>query len=356
MKKYPMVFIIMSMMLSLCCGTAQSSDIKDKSAAQTSMAAASPSSSSDAATAEITPFSKHGKLRVEGADLVDKNGKKYQLYGMSTHGIAWFPQYVNKKAFQTLRDDWNTNCIRISMYTYENGGYCTDGNQKNLNHLVTTGVNAATELGMYVIIDWHILREESPNVYKDEAVEFFNMMSSRFCHNDNVIYEICNEPNGSSDWSDIRRYAETVIPVIRKNDSDAVIIVGTPTWSQGIDKACDDPLEYDNIMYALHFYADTHRQWLRDRAETCYKKGLPIFISEFNITDSSGNSNVNTEEGDLWMKLISKYNFSYLCWSLSNTNQPHSVISGYKLSGWNESDLTVTGKWLYKYFIAEDNQ
>lgn len=175
---------------------------------------------------------------------------------------------------------------------------------------------------------------------------------------DNIIYEICNEPNSTAEWSDIKAYADEVIPVIRNNDSDAVIIVGTPTWSQEIDKALADPLDYDNIMYALHFYADTHTQWLRDRAESCIESGLPVFISEFNICDASGRGNVNIEEGDKWYELIDKYDLSYMCWSLANSPDSCSVLSmqNSKLSGWTEDDLSETGKWVYSRFVSEKNR
>lgn len=246
-------------------------------------------------SSENTPFEKHGKLSVNGAELVDKNGEKYRLYGMSTHGLAWFPQYVNREAFATLLNDWNTNCVRLSMYTYENGGYCTDGDKEQLKELIKSGVSYADELGMYVIIDWHVLNDKDPNIYIEEAKSFFEEMTELYKDHDNIIYEICNEPNNTAEWSDIKSYADEVIPIIKSNDNDAVIIVGTPTWSQEIDKALETPLDYDNVMYALHFYADTHTQWLRDRAEKCIEGGLPVFISEFNICDASGRGNVNIE-------------------------------------------------------------
>ena len=124
-----------------------------------------------------TPFERHGGLSVKGTDLVDANGAKFQLRGMSTHGLAWFPQFVNYNTFKYLRDDWNTNCIRLAMYTYENGGYCTDGNKEQLKALVSSGVDYATQLGMYVIIDWHVLNDRDPNTYKSEAIKFFDDMS-----------------------------------------------------------------------------------------------------------------------------------------------------------------------------------
>lgn len=355
--------------------TAETSEISEESAEISSQTNSETKTTSEASSESVTetaaenvsetesenlttPFEKHGKLSVNGANLVDQNGENYQLYGMSTHGLAWFPQYVNEEAFKTLRDDWNTNCVRLAMYTYEYGGYCSDGNKDDLKTLVKNGVDYATNLGMYVIIDWHVLNDQDPNVYKDEAIDFFDEMSKLYKDNDNVIYEICNEPNTTAKWSDIKSYANEVIPVIRANDSDAVIIVGTPTWSQDIDKALADPLEFDNIMYALHFYANDHTDWLRERASSCINAGLPVFISEFNITDASGNANINTNQGDLWMELIDKYNLSYMCWNLSASGQACSVISesDSDLSGWKKSDLSETGKWVYDNFISEENQ
>ncbi|MBQ2053985.1 MAG: glycoside hydrolase family 5 protein, partial [Eubacterium sp.] len=203
-----------------------------------------------------TPLENHGKLSIDGTDVVDKNGKKYQLKGVSTHGLAWFPEYVNKDAFQTLRDDWGANLIRLAMYTGESGGYCQDGDKSKLKSLVDDGVEYATELGMYVIIDWHILSDNNPSINQDEAIAFFDEMSAKYVDYDNVLYEICNEPNGSTSWSDIKEYAEAVIPVIRANDKDAIIIVGTPTWSQDVEIAADDPITgQENIAYTTHFYA-----------------------------------------------------------------------------------------------------
>lgn len=302
-----------------------------------------------------SPVAKHGALKVKGANLVDKNGKKFQLYGMSTHGVAWFPQYINDKAFKTLRDDWNTNCIRLAMYTSEYNGYCTGGNQKELKKRIQNGVDYATRLGMYVIIDWHVLNDQDPGVYEAQAIAFFKEMSRKYKNYDNVIYEICNEPNSWATWDSIKRYADQVIPVIRANDKDAVIIVGTPTWSQDIDQALASPLKYKNVMYALHFYAATHTEWLRNRVETCVKQGLPVFISEFGMCDASGSGSNNFTQASAWMKLIKKYNLSYCCWNLSNKAETSSVISGgcQKTYGWKTKDLSEAGKWIRKQFRSE---
>lgn len=309
------------------------------------------------APASVGLVKDHGKLSVKGTQLVDKNGNNFQLKGMSTHGIAWFPDFINESSFKTLRDDWNTNAVRLAMYTHEYNGYCSGGDKAYLKGLVEKGVNIATDLGMYVIIDWHILQEQSPQTYKSEAKAFFEEMSSKYKNYDNVIYEICNEPNGGAGWdNDIKPYAEEIIPIIRKNSPDAVIIVGTPTWSQDIDKALANPLDYDNVMYALHFYAATHTDWLRQRVQDCYNKGLPIFVSEFGCCDASGNGGNDFGQTKQWLELLDSCGISYMNWNLANKNESSSAFkeSASANGNWKESDMNEGAIWIRKWFRGEN--
>ena len=299
-----------------------------------------------------TPFGQHGALHVENGKLTDADGNTVQLYGMSTHGIAWFPQYINYDSLRTLRDDWNTNCIRLAMYTEEYGGYCAGGDKEQLKQLVKDGVSYATELGMYVIVDWHILSDCDPNQNKDEAIAFFREMAEVFANNDNVLYEICNEPNGGTSWDSIKSYAEEVIPVIRAQKPNAVILVGTPTWSQEIDKAAASPLDDSNVMYTLHFYAGTHKDDLRNRLETCVQNGLPVFVSEFGMCDASGNGANDFVSTTKWLDLLNKYQISFCCWNLANKDESSSVFkaSSTALSDWTDDDFNESGRWIRDYF------
>lgn len=302
-----------------------------------------------------TPLAAHGRLSVSGTKIVDKNGNAFKLNGVSTHGVAWFPDYVNKQAFKQMRDEWGVNLIRVAMYTSEYGGYCNGGNKSQLKTLVDNAVNYCNELGMYVIIDWHILSDNNPNTYKSDAVSFFSEVSAKYASYENVIYEICNEPNGSTSWSDIKAYANQVIPAIRANDKNAIIIVGTPTWSQDVDAAAKAPLSgYSNIAYALHFYAGTHKQSLIDKAQSAINSGLPIFVSEFSICDASGNGAIDYDSAQKWLAFIKQNNLPCAIWNLSNKSETSSLIksSCSKKSGWSDSDLSDTGLWIKKQYTA----
>lgn len=300
-----------------------------------------------------TPVSQHGQLSVKNGQLVDKSGKGYQLRGMSTHGLTWFPEFVNESAFRTLRDDWNTNVVRLAMYVDEWGnGQCYMGNKSGSLELLEKGVDICIKLDMYVIIDWHVLNPGDPSKYTNEAKSFFETVSKRYAKYPNVIYEICNEPNGGASWSgNIKPYAEKIIPVIRKNAPNSVIIVGTPTWSQEIDKPLSDPLNYKNVMYAFHFYAATHAG-LRSNVENCVAQGLPVFVSEFGTCDASGGGANDFNETQKWLSYFDKQGISYCNWSICNKDETCSVLRpGTSANGnWSESDLTENGKWIRNWF------
>lgn len=300
-----------------------------------------------------TPVSQHGQLSVKNGQLVDKSGKGYQLRGMSTHGLTWFPEFVNESAFKTLRDDWNTNVVRLAMYVDEWGnGQCYMGNKSGSLELLEKGVDICIKLDMYVIIDWHVLNPGDPSKYTNEAKSFFETVSKRYAKYPNVIFEICNEPNGGASWSgNIKPYAEKIIPVIRKNAPNSVIIVGTPTWSQEIDKPLSDPLNYKNVMYAFHFYAATHAG-LRSNVENCVAQGLPVFVSEFGTCDASGGGANDFNETQKWLSYFDKQGISYCNWSICNKDETCSVLRpGTSANGnWSESNLTENGKWIRNWF------
>jgi endoglucanase len=295
-----------------------------------------------------TPVAANGQLSVSGTKIVNQSGQPFVIKGVSTHGIAWFPQYITKDGFQTLRDSMGVNTVRLALYSSAGEGYTTELHKK-----VDEGVKYATELGMYVVIDWHILNDGNPNTDKTAAEAFFKEMAGKYKDNNNVLYEICNEPNGDVQWErDIKPYAESMIATIRAIDNDAIVIVGTPTWSQDVDAAAKSPLSDKNTVYALHFYAATHKQDLRNKAQTAINAGLPLLVSEFGICDASGNGGIDETEADKWMEFLDSNSIGRICWNLSNKNEASALISSscQKTSGWSDSDLSQEGKWLKKTY------
>lgn len=300
-----------------------------------------------------TPYAIHGRLKVKGRYLVDKKGKKFQIKGISTHGINWDvgKPYVNKGAFKFLRDKMGANCVRVAMYTEDYNGYCiTDENsRKDLLNTINKAVKYTKSLGMYCIIDWHILNDKTPKKYQKQAKAFFKKMAKKYKKKGNVLFEICNEPNGGTSWSEVRTYANSIIKTIRKVNKKVIIIVGTPNWSQDVDIAANSPVKKKkNVMYTVHFYAATHGQSYRDKVQAAINKGLPVFCTEFSCCESSGDGYINTSEGDAWISFLNKNKISYVCWSLSNKAESASLLNSgcQKKSGFSDGDLSTMGNWI----------
>ena len=290
-----------------------------------------------------------GKLRVLNGKLCAEDGEPVMLRGVSTHSLIIAEDFLNEALFRELSEDRGVNLIRLAMYTHGTGivGYCAKGDKERHKKDVEKGVELARLEDMYVIIDWHILSDGDPNAHLDEAKLFFAEMAERYAGYDNVLYEICNEPNGV-DWQAVRAYAEQVVPVIREKDPGSVVIVGNPDWSKDLETVAADPLAFDNVLYTLHFYSASHGQEYRDMTERVSRAGLPVFVTEFGVTSSSGGFPRDLESADLWIDLLERENISWCMWSFSAVSEPCSALrSGVlKYSGFERDDYSPTGQWL----------
>jgi len=219
------------------------------------------------------PVKMHGRLKVVGTQLMDEHNRPYALRGMSLGWSCWWPRFYTAGTVDWLYADWNCSVIRAAMAVTPRGGYEDDpaGSKK----LVETVVDAAIQSGIYVIIDWH-----GEHLKAEEAIPFFREMAAKYSKYPNVIYEVFNEP-AEETWPEVKAYAEAVIKVIREKDPNNLILVGSPRWDQELQLPAADPIKgYSNLMYTMHFYAGTHKQWLRDRTDAAIRSGLPVFISE----------------------------------------------------------------------------
>ena len=313
-----------------------------------------------------TPVGKHGRLHLAKVDgygnapvIVDQYGKPFQMRGASTHGVQWFPEYINKGAMQTLRDEWGVNLLRMACYVTQYNGY-TQGGQSLIDSKIVEGVQAAKELGMYVIVDWHI-HEENPHTTKTVAEQFFKKYATLYKDYDNVIFEICNEPTGVQ-WytggNDLYSYCKDIAGIIRDCGSKALIVCGTNNWSQDVEDVAKKPLKDDgfkDIMYTFHFYSGTHYEDKRQKVRTAVAAGTPIFVTEFGICDASGNGGYDTANADEWIEFLDSMNISYACWSFCNKGESASYLKtscNKTTGGFEESDLTTTGIWLVNTYRA----
>ncbi len=291
-----------------------------------------------------TPVEQNGFLKVIGNQLCNQDGQPVQLKGMSSYGLQWESgsKYINEDCLKYLRVNWNINVFRLAMYTSESG-YIEDPQVANT---VKKGIDIAIKLGIYVIIDWHILSDNDPNLHKDEAVEFFKQMAKLYGKYPNVLYEICNEPNDVFWNKHIKPYAETVIKAIRSKDKKNIIIVGTSSHSRDVDIAADNPLSGDNLMYACHFYAGSHGQSVRQQINYARKNGLAVFVTEWGTTRADGSGAIYSELTKTWMDYLDENQISWCNWSLGDKDEGSAALMpGANPNGnWTDTELTESGK------------
>ncbi len=295
--------------------------------------------------------SSSGILSVKGTDIVDENGSTVTLKGVSLHGITWFPDFVNESLFDQVSREWEANLIRLPVYSEE---YVK--NRDESLALAQKGIEAAIAADMYVLVDWHILEDNDPNIHIEEAKEFFSTICSQYADKPNLIYEICNEPNGETTWSDVRNYAYEMIPLIRSYNPDSLIVVGTPNYCRDLLDAGRNSLKYDNIMYSLHFYASTHKDDLRRELVAAHNQGIPVFVTECGLSEASGTGVVDYDSAAAWFSLLEDDNISYAIWSLSNKNETSALlVHNYNpATPITDDDLTGTGTWVYQLLKGQD--
>lgn len=305
---------------------------------------------------------KHGKLQVIGRQLSDASGVPVQLRGVSFFWINWHEENLKSSAVEFMVDKMGATVVRIPVpaFEYAKGGASWDARMRMI-------AGWARDNGVYVIVDWHM--EDDPNTYLKSASEFWDKTSSYFAGDPHVIYEICNEPKFVG-WDEIKSYAKTIIPIIRRNDSSTVIVVGTPEWSRRTIKAAEDPLTVDakgdsvrNIMYAYHGYAATHG--MADDLKGVLEK-VPVFATEWSVTQASGTGNIDWAKARRFVEFLNTSPYqkvSWSQWSWVDKNEKSALLrAGTGGLSWDLSEVGDTcrvwikepGKTAYPEFVPQN--
>ena len=281
----------------------------------------------------------NGKLRVEGTQLVNEKGESIALHGMSFGWSCFHPRFYTSGAVQELVKEWNSTVIRASLGVEPAKGYKQDSATQM--QLIKTVVDAAIKEDVYIIIDWH-----SHNINLEEAKTFFRNIATAYHQYPHIIYEIFNEPDHET-WPEVKKYSEEVIKVIRAIDKHNIILVGSPRWDQEVQLPAADPIKgFGNLMYTMHFYAGTHKQWLRDRTNQAIQDGLPIFVSECAGMEATGDGPIDHAEWKKFKDWMDEKKISWLAWSVSDKAETCSVLNPTASStgNWKESDIKEWGQ------------
>jgi endoglucanase len=290
---------------------------------------------------------RHGRLRTSGNKIVDQDGFPFVLRGVSLFWSQWMPQFYSAGTVQWLHRDWGCNAVRAAL-AVNRGGYKQDP-ETEWQKIVTV-IEAARAENIYAIVDWH-----SHEMELESAVPFFERLSREYGDVPNLIYEIWNEPYPRYNWAaDIKPYHSEVIRTIRANSPNSLIVVGTPSFSQRPDIAAADPLTIENVAYAIHFYAASHKGERRDlcaAAQSC----VPLLASEYGTCESNGDGAFDPLETELWWQLLRQHDIGHFNWSIADKIETAAALApGASPEGnWSLSDLTESGKLVRGYLRSQ---
>ncbi len=304
----------------------------------------------------------YGKLKLVGNQLCSEKGEPVQLRGWSTHGKNWQgSNFDDQNDFLGMKKH-GANVARIAMYLISGGS-------EDLNW-VKQCIQWTNELGMYCLVDWHILTPGNPNdgAYSN-APNFFSALSQWVVQNGykNVLYEICNEPNEDTEgtiyrhnvWKQIKEYSQKVLPKIEQNDPGAIVIIGTPQWDKALVFPMEDPVgEYNlGLMYSFHHYTCDQQQFLGILSSAAAY--IPLFVTEWGLSTDDGGENgqVCEDGGDNLLRICNGKNLgnqriSWCNWSWSADFRSSSALKG--ANNYDEWNLTQSGQYIRRQLMKGD--
>jgi len=307
---------------------------------------------SESAYPADSALARYGHLQVRGKLLCDQRGTPVNLHGVFIRGLTREAKYVNEKCFRTMVDEWKVEVIRVpfmSAQWYSEPSYIGDANYEGQLY---KAIELCEKLGVYCIVDWHVLGDGNPMTHAKEAEKFFTKLSKKYAKKTHLIYELCNEPNGKEvSWDGVvKPYAESMIRVIRKNAPESIVIVGSSTWSQDVDIAARNPLTEKNILYAFHFYAGSHKQDLRDKVARAAQT-LPLFSSEWGTSNYDAQGGPFVEESTKWIEFMRERNIGWCHYALTDFPESAAMLkTNTPATGeWKQSDLTASGAFIVEY-------
>ncbi len=267
---------------------------------------------------------KHGLLKVSGEKIINENKEAVSFAGMSFFwsNDGWEGEkFYEESTVDYLVERWNTKIVRAAMAIDKQGGYVENPNGTLAK--AEKVIDAAIKNDIYVIVDFHSHHAED---YEEYAHSFFDSISRKYGHSDHIIYEIYNEPLNVSWDTILKPYSERVIKTIRKNDPNNLILVGTPNWSQDVDRVIGNEIEDINVAYVLHFYAATHKDDLRMKAQKAIDNGVPLFVSEWGSIEASGDGEIDEKSVREWMGFLSENKLSHCNWSVCDKDEGASIF------------------------------
>lgn len=255
----------------------------------------------------------------------------------------------NKRYLEEVKS-WGANIVRFPVHPI----YWQKLGKDNYIELLDQGVKWATELGLYVIIDWHSIGNLRSELFQDpmyettrkETFEFWKAMAIHYKDNTTVaFFELFNEPTeyhgtlGTCSWSQWKELMEEVITIIRAHDAKAVPLVAGFNWAYDLTEVQKNPIAAEGIAYVSHPYPmkrnkPWEEQWTKDWGYV--SETYPVFLTEIGFCgkdDRGAHIPVISDEsyGDAITQYCQQRGISYTVWVFDSQWAP-MLIEDWKFT------------------------
>lgn len=275
-------------------------------------------------------------VKVQGNKFVTDNGETIIFRGLDTSDPDKLLKdgHWNRQYFEVAKN-WGANIVRFPVHPRA----WREQGQKNYIKLLDQGVQWATELGMYVIIDWHSIGNLKSELFTDpgyetskkETFEFWRTMARHYSGNTTVaFFELFNEPVlkdeqmgfclGTCSWAQWKDIVEEMIAIVRGNGSKAIPLVAGFNWAYDLTPVANEPINAEGIGYVSHPYPGKRAEpwiadWEKDWGFVADK--YPVFLTEMGYCDGEPSMFNNDESyGDAITGYCNKKGISYSVWAL----------------------------------------
>jgi hypothetical protein len=198
--------------------------------------------------------------------------------------------------------------------------------------LLDQAVNWCTELGMYVIIDWHSIGNLQSGLFQapmyntsvSETLAFWRTIAGHFHgHNTVAFYELFNEPShingvlGEMTWTQWRELNEQMIGVIRASDRAAIPLVAGFDWAYDLSAARYEPVRAEGIAYSVHPYEQKRSQPWEPKWEENFgflAEKYPMMATEFGFDLKQGEVIDDAHYGNRITRYLEARGISWMAW------------------------------------------
>ena len=293
-------------------------------------------------------------IKIKGNKFVNEKGDTILFRGVAIADPDKIEQEGkwNKNLFVKVKE-FGATIVRLPVHP---AAWRTRTPSKYLP-LLDQAVDWCTELGMYVIIDWHsignlgmeLFQNPEYNTTKQETYEFWRIIAIHFKGNNTVaFYELFNEPTldngqlGSMTWSEWKKIVENIIHLVRAYDKEKIPLVAGLDWAYDLTPLHIEPIDAEGIGYVSHPYPNKRKRpfepkWEEDFGFAADK--YPIVVTEFGFAAGMYGITKNDEYGKEIIQYLENKGISWVCWIFDPEWTPNLIES------WDSFKLTESGEF-----------